>query len=292
MTTSLKLPIQLGDAVEHRGVVIVPLFPRTDPRAEYLTLEQAVQLGFHVTELDAAGSVPELLAKNPLDANVLLYDAEELLGAKQNRIVQRSVLVGAKTTLKIPVNCVERGRWSSGGGRFTPAPQAAYPELRRAKHANLGVASQAQVWDSVAAKAARLTAASPTGAADAIYRSRGATLDEYLQALPRVDGQSGVLVGIAGRLVCLDYVGRSDVFAGLYFKLLRGYALDAIESPVEKPLRKQSIGRFLGELELAQRTVRPAIGLGDEGRLTEYALGSELVVDGEVVALTAFPARP
>jgi hypothetical protein len=67
MTTSLKSPIQLGDAVEHRGVVIAPLNPRTDPRADYLTLEQAVPLGFHVTELGAAGSVPELLATNPLD---------------------------------------------------------------------------------------------------------------------------------------------------------------------------------------------------------------------------------
>jgi hypothetical protein len=44
---------------------------------------------------------------------------------------------------------------------------------------------------------------------------------------PRLDGQSGVLVGIGGRLVCLDYVLRSDVFAGLYLKLLRGYALTA-----------------------------------------------------------------
>ena len=122
-----------------------------------------------------------------------------------------------------------------------------------------------------------------------MYVSRGATLEEYVQALPRLDGQSGVLVGIGGRLVCLDYVSRSDVFAGLYPKLLRGYALDAIESPVDRPLSKTAIGRFLGELELAERTRRPAAGIGEEGVLAGYALGSELVADGEVVALTAFP---
>src|SRR5213593_1707983 len=111
MTISLKSPIQLGDAVEHRGIVIVPLFPRTDPRADYLTLDEAIPLGFHVTELDAAGSVPELLAKNPLDENVLLYDGEELLGAKQNRILNVSVLVAAQSETRIPVSCVEEGRW-------------------------------------------------------------------------------------------------------------------------------------------------------------------------------------
>ena len=113
MTNSTKFPIQLGDPVEHRGVVIAPLFPRTDPRAEYLTLEEAVPLGFHVTEIDAAGSVPELLAKNPLDSNVLLYDGEELLGAKQNRILNVTVLVPARSETKIPVSCVEEGRWSA-----------------------------------------------------------------------------------------------------------------------------------------------------------------------------------
>ena len=121
--------------------------------------------------------------------------------------------------------------------------------------------------------------------------SRSSSLDEYVQALPRLDGQSGVLVGIGGRLVCLDYVSRSDVFAGLYLKLLRGYALDAIESPVGRPLSKTAVGRFLGELELAERTRRPAPGLGEEDLLEGYVVGSELTADGEVVALSVFPGR-
>jgi hypothetical protein len=49
-----------------------------------VTLEEALPLGFRITETDPAGSVPELLAFNPLETSVLLYDGEELLGAKQN----------------------------------------------------------------------------------------------------------------------------------------------------------------------------------------------------------------
>jgi hypothetical protein len=55
------------------------------------------------------------------------------------------------------------------------------------------------------------------------------------------------------------------------------------------PLRKAAVGRFLGELELAPHKRRPSPGLGEERLLTEYAVGTELVVEGEVVALTAFP---
>ena len=82
MTTAVDQTIQLGEPFEHRGVVIAPLFPRRQPDASYVTLEEAIPLGFHVGEIDEAGSVPELLARNPLDANVLLYDGEELVGAK------------------------------------------------------------------------------------------------------------------------------------------------------------------------------------------------------------------
>ena len=145
-------------------------------------------------------------------------------------MLERSILVAAGSKLEIPAKCVEQGRWAYHSRRFAPAPRAAHPELRRLRH-DLGRPSQQAVWAEVAAKSARLGVRSATGAAEAMYVDRAASLDEYLQALPRLDGQAGAIVGIAGRLVCLDYVSRSDVFAGLYLKLLRGYALSAIETP-------------------------------------------------------------
>src|SRR6266540_3998397 len=155
-----------------------------------IQLDEAIPLGFHVTELDAAGSVPELLAKNPLDSNVLLYDGEELLGAKQNRILNVTVLVPARSETKIPVSCVEEGRWHARSAHFAPSAQTAYPELRRRKAVQLSAAplergvAQHAVWEEVAAKADRLGVDSPS---------------------------------------------RPDAFARLYPKLLEGYLLDAAE---------------------------------------------------------------
>ena len=72
---------QLGEPVEHRGVVVAPLFPTSDPACAYITLDEALPRGLAVTETDPAGTVSELWVQNRLDANVLLYDGEELLGA-------------------------------------------------------------------------------------------------------------------------------------------------------------------------------------------------------------------
>jgi hypothetical protein len=296
MKTHANHPIQLGDPVEHRGVVIAPLFPRTDPRGEYLTLEQAIPLGFHVTELDAAGSVPELLAKNPLDSNVLLYDGEELLGAKQNRILNVTVLVPARSETKIPVSCVEEGRWSARSAHFAPSAHTAYPELRRRKAEVLSAAplergvAQHAVWAEVAAKADRLGVESPTRAQADIYRERP-TRDDLRDAFPLVPGQSGALLALGDRL-CLDYVSQPDAFARLYSKLLEGYLLDAAERAGGKPA---DLATFLERTLSAPRSRRASAGLGEDIRLAADALvGSGLELGGELIQLCAFStdARP
>ena len=111
---------QLGEPVEHRGIVVTPLFPRRDPVAAYITLDEALPRGLRITETSDSGSVPELFVENPTDSAVLLYDGEELVGAKQNRILNVSVLVGAGAKLPIPVSCVEQGRWSRRSDEFAP----------------------------------------------------------------------------------------------------------------------------------------------------------------------------
>jgi hypothetical protein len=107
----------------------------------------------------------------------------------------------------------------------------------------------------VSAKSARLAADSPTRAAEEMYVQRSASLEEYVEALPRLDGQAGAIVGIAGELVCLDYVSRSEVFAGLYLKLLRGYALSAIERPLDKPATRRRSGGWMPSVGCSARSV-------------------------------------
>ena len=51
-------PFQLGEPVEHRGIVVAPLFPRSDPVARYATLDDALQGGLEVTETGHEGTVP------------------------------------------------------------------------------------------------------------------------------------------------------------------------------------------------------------------------------------------
>jgi ARG and Rhodanese-Phosphatase-superfamily-associated Protein domain len=292
---AIQETIQLGDPVEHRGVVIAPLFPRQRPRARYLTLEEAIPLGFRVSEVNAAGSVPELLVTNPLDHDVLLYDGEELIGAKQNRILNVTVLVPAESDIRIPVSCVEEGRWHSRSAVFAAAPHTAYPELRRRKAVALsaeplerGVAQQV-VWDAVREKAAVHGIDSPTGAQADVFRSQSKELGALRSAFALLQpGQSGALFALGDGLT-LDYVSQPEAFARLYPKLLDGYLLDALERLDRKPASESRLEEFIEALGTAPRSSRPSAGRGEDVRVArDGVVGSGLELDSELIQLSVF----
>jgi hypothetical protein len=112
LAPSASLPFELGEPQSFGGLELVPLYPASPPRAEYVGLDEAAANGLAVTELNEAGAVETLLVTNTLGTAALLYEGEELAGAKQNRILERSILVAAGSKLEIPAKCVEQGRWA------------------------------------------------------------------------------------------------------------------------------------------------------------------------------------
>ena len=294
MTLASTLTFQHGDPVEHRGIVVTPLFPARDPVAGYITLDEALPLGLSITEIDAAGSVPELAVVNPLDANVLLYDGEELIGAKQNRILNVSVLVGAGAKLPIPVSCVEQGRWNRSSARFDSAAHISHANLRRRKAEMLaarplarGIA-QSEVWDEIGSKQQRMSVHSPTGAARDTFEAYGQRLRELEDAFPLEAGQCGSVLAIGDDL-CLDTVSRPDAFALLWPKLRAGYLLDALERLDGAATAAERIAAFVEKVAGAPSTRGPSAGLGEDVRLRgPGVIGSGLELDGELVQLSAF----
>ena len=69
-----------------------PLFAQPGGQVEYVLVDEALAAkALVVEEVDEAGSVPDLLVENKGDTRVLFIEGEELVGAKQNRIVNVSI---------------------------------------------------------------------------------------------------------------------------------------------------------------------------------------------------------
>src|ERR1017187_9446955 len=134
--------IPVGDPTHFGGLTIFPLFRNGPASAEpgYTLLEEAIGRGTaRVTELGAGGSVPELRFENLGETPVLLLDGEELVGAKQNRALNLTILAPAKQVIVIPVSCVEAGRWHAETDTFRPAEHVMYSRARAAKGAQVSL---------------------------------------------------------------------------------------------------------------------------------------------------------
>ena len=297
-------PVAIGEAQHFKNLTMFPLVDENPHEARYLLLEEALESGHtRVTEVSEGGSVPELKFVNDGDRPVLLLDGEELIGAKQNRIINLTILVPAKTTIVIPVSCVEQGRWRADSANFSAARRTHYA-TGRSRKANRVTESmnlsgsrrtdQGEIWEDIEAKFCRMKASSPTGAAAAMYEQNRESLENYLQAFASIDNQTGALFAINGKAIGLDLFDSPKPLKTMLSSLVQSYALDAIDNLEEK----SAAGR-VAENKVAEKLLHkcatavanrfPAVGEGHDIRLQGSGItGGALAVGERIIHLCAF----
>ena len=303
----LSEPIRVGAPEASGHLAVYPLYgpPTTLDYTALATAGGQVE----ITELEGGASVNDLTVKNASDRRVLLYEGEEILGAQQNRVLDVSILLAAGSKTRIPVSCVEQGRWDGSRHRelFRPSRQAADPRLRRLenRHVRLAVettgrarADQGEVWREVADRGAEMASSSPTGAMSDIYDDHRTRLAEISAGIPLHDGQCGAVAVIGGRIAILDFVGRPDVYAALHPAIVEGYALDSlgheerVDGASPGAVDASTVSGFtllVGDAPAAADPSGP--GLGATARFAANGVeGSALIHEGELVQLTAYPS--
>ncbi|MDI6697570.1 MAG: hypothetical protein QME85_01360 [Candidatus Saccharicenans sp.] len=309
--------MELGKPQIHEAMVLFPITSGLDQGPDYITLSEALETGlFEVTEVGPGGAVPELKAINRGEKPVLLLDGEELWGAKQNRVLNTTILVGPKTSVVIPVSCVEAHRWHGPSLHMQKSDHLMNCLLRREKinqvHFHLErerayITDQDKIWNDIDLMAARFDVDSPTAAMSDIYEAKKKDLEDYLRAFQLTPGQKGLMVFIEARPVGLEFVSRDTAFSRLYQKLLKSYVLEAIGLKYEKqtgkkprrqkeknpetgsPVSSDLARAFIEEASRCEEKRFQSVGLGVSCRyLSNSIIGAALEVDGAVLHLVFF----
>jgi hypothetical protein len=166
--------MRIGSPTRFGSLTVFPLFCQDNRPVDYLLSDEAMKAAaVMVAEVSQQGSVTELIVENKGERRALFLEGEQLIGAKQNRILNTSVLVPAHAKVTIPVSCVEQGRWSRASAFFASSKYMSPHHLRhglkssvtRSLKAKLGHRSdQGQVWAEVRKQQHALRVASGTGA--------------------------------------------------------------------------------------------------------------------------------
>jgi hypothetical protein len=86
--------LTLGEPLAHGALTVIPLLAPGALDPGWLTLAEAGD-AVTIEEVSEAGAVPTLRLTSTAERPVLLLDGEELIGAKQNRVLNTTVLVAA-----------------------------------------------------------------------------------------------------------------------------------------------------------------------------------------------------
>jgi len=223
-----------------------------------------------------------------------------LIGAKQNRILNTTILIEANTTQKIPVSCVEQGRWNHVSSKFS-AGMYSPPEMRSKKsravsrsyvHCGEAVSNQGEVWADVEKLSRDLNTHSPTHAMKDAFDQRSGDFESYVRALPYPEGARGVVSAISGRFVAIDILDKPGTFKQIWQRLVTGYAMDALRRRSEdyKPFTEKSAKFFIDSIGECEVSGFDAAGLGRDLRFeSDQILGQALVVEDCLVHMSVFP---
>ncbi len=296
--------IRVGDPIRLEGLAVFPLFAQPTPGVDYDLSDEALNKGtITVEEISEAGSVPDLAVDNKGDLRVLFLEGEELIGAKQNRILNTSVLIAAHTKSKIPVSCVEAGRWGyksrhfGSGGTHSPSMlrrvlKASVSKSVRAKRGHRS--DQGEVWEEVARQQSALGAVSGTSAMSDTFEAHRKRLDDFRERLSYVEGAVGIAVAVGGNLVTIDVFDKPMTCGRVWNRLLSGTILDALEvKQTDKQAEAADVERALTGLSSLSWEPAEPIGEGEEYRAesptgdhVSALLFDSTVVHGSVVCAT------
>lgn len=287
-----------GESITVNGLRLTPLFVREEGRLPFLELEEALRQNLvEITEVSEQGSVPNLHVTNKSLSDILILDGEELLGAKQNRIVNTTIVVPAHSSVVTPVSCVEQGRWRYTSKEFSTGDSFSYPSLRRQKHRDVTsslratgsyTSDQSRIWDDISQKAARMDVTSDTMAMSDIFESRTESPEHLQQEVPHQEKQVGFFAFIKDGFAGGDVFGSAELCRKKLPKLVRSYYLDSLDEGVQFPAI--TVEQILRQIQSSEPEQFASIGKGTDVRFeSKDVQGACKVVDEFIPHLIVFP---
>ncbi len=238
------------------------------------------------------------LGKKKSGKPVFMMGGEILSGAKQDRILSQDVLLPKKKgSYLLSVYCVEQGRWVMKTEQFQTKGIMGTSKLRKTVAKK---ESQSNVWGEVNKKSGAMDVSSPTSNMTANYddpkikkkiKKLGKKLDEKIDEIRDKHELIGVVATVRGEIISLDAFRNEELFTGLWDKISKSMALDAIDpSFKEGDVTEEDVALFIESLDDAEVKSVKNPGMGREIAVeSSWASGTAHLSDGGVNHVNLFP---
>ena len=299
------LDLKVGAPKTVKNLTLFPLSGNPASLLDYLMIDLALDSNqAPVEEVSEGGSVPELRLVNKSEKVLLVPDGTELVGAKQNRIVNATLLIPPKSTTKIPVSCVEQGRWGYRTQGFRSSPHHAAHRLRKEMlmHQKMSLkekrgyeSDQGKIWSEVRNISDEVGFHSPTSALHDVYEGKKGDIEDYLGKFKVQAKQTGAVFFLGDRFEGLELFDKPSTFSKLFKKILSGVTLGALASkPVKGEIDvdglRDEVTKLFGEFDQALfEKYNAPVGIGEDWRYEgQISIGKCLYFEGDLIHFSAF----
>jgi hypothetical protein len=233
-------------------------------------------------------------------------DGDILSGAKQNRVLNTSVLIPPESKTNVPVSCVESGRWRYSSTKFTNSDYCAPAYMRRSKAGDVNASlkrtgiyssDQRKVWDDVEKLSSFHSIKSDTSSLSDIYNGKRKDFDSNANNFTCNDSASGLAFFHNNQILSLDVFNRSDVFKEYFPKLIKGALMEFNSSSNSVNILTRDTASVLlisliDKIKYMKQDLHRSVGAGMEKRFEDNSLtGFELIYDEKMIHFTALSKR-
>lgn len=281
------IEMELMEPQIYDSIAVIPIRTKAS-KMDLLTVKKGFELGLISIEECEESTVNQIIVKNNSISPLILVDGDEILGAKQNRIVNHTTLVGPKSSIGLSVSCVEQGRWAYKDS-FKVSANIANSRTRsikaKAQYSNMN--AQSEVWHSISDLEDRNSFHSSTHAMSESYDRLKAKHEKYLEKFERIKGQSGAMVFVNGEFEGMDVFINPQIYGEYHEKILKSYIID------KDDINQESINKYdyaikaleiLEAIETSEIRENKTQGIGRSISFSnEIGTGSALIYKDEVL---------
>lgn len=287
---------------KHQNLSIVQFLSTPSNSFDYISGPKALENGLvEVKEINEQGSVNNLYLINLTDKYIFFMDGDILTGAKQNRVLNSSVMIAPNSKINLPVSCIEQGRWHSVSDKFNPSNHISPQKLRAKKSQSVSLnlkanrfhlADQNEVWHDVEEYYETLRMSSSTMDLSELFTRKEDDFEIFIKKFELNTNSNGISLFVNKKLLSIDLFNRTDIYQEYFPKILRAAAIETFqlkekENQITEAEATYKTLNLFDTLETIKYETYPGVGIGTEKRFnTENITGFELNFNSHLIHLT------
>ena len=229
---------------KHKRLSVVQFLTAQQNTVNYISGPKAIKEDLiQVKEVSDSGSVNNLFVFNLSDKYVFFMDGDILMGAKQNRVLNTSVLLAPNSKITLPVSCIEQGRWSRVSAKFMDSDYITPLKVRAGKSRTVSEnlrarsefdAGQGEVWKNVEDYQIAFSIKSPTGSLSDVYDKEKDNFETFIKNFPINNDANGLALFSDKKLLNVDVFNRTDIYQEYFPKIIKKHCYGNISSHRER----------------------------------------------------------